>query len=352
MTWVNVAIAILLTAGGVRAQPMPIAAQENALAQQLLHSPRLADKAWGAYLAGRLRPDDLQGMLVEQFQSAASMSGAASGSEEYGFVAVLFDAAIEADVSLPAAVLEPFEERWQDPVLILLVHAKDSEEFLLRLGENKVRDLVWLAANNRLAEMRSQRWYVRTLSEISITHRFTLVDPNSGSGHGGVGGGFCGDGIYSVPKGFPPITLYTLQNQPMRRSVLLVPGPKDVFYQRTMVPTDKHAGFGSCGSILNRPDIQAGYLAQLAGMPIKKGESLLHSETEISNSGVENFKREVEQALEEQEKGIRGMILAIKKRELDAGPGVRLQIISEVNDQRHNPTYSVPAVAPREFVLE
>jgi hypothetical protein len=353
MSFMHGLVAISLAAGAVCAQSIPIGVQEAARARQLLRSARWVDKAWGAYLAGRLHSADLEEPLIEELNTAGALANMPSYSEEYAFVAALFDAAIEADITVPATVLEPFEENWSAPVLILLARSKDSEDSLLRLGKEKSRDIVWLAANNLLFEMKSQRWYATMLSEVSITHRFMVTDPHTNwdiaSGGGGDG---CGGGLTFMPKGFPPITLYTLQQRSKRGSVLLARGPQNVYYERTIVPTDKRVGSGPCASSVSRMAIRIGYLAELANVPVKEVESLFHHQTVILYRDIEGFQREVEQSLKAQEQGIRGLIQAAKKRGMDGASGMRLQIVPEVNDRRRNPAEPLPVITPRVFVLE
>jgi hypothetical protein len=342
---------LFLVATAVWAQPASIGAQETGRALQLLHSPLWVDKAWGAYFAGRLHAEDLQEPLIEEFRLAAALRNEPAG-EEHAFVAALFDAAIEADISVPAPVLEPFEENWTAPVLILLAHSQDGEDPLLRLSAAKA-DLAWLAANNLLFEMKSPRWYASTLGAVNITHRFTVKDRDEGLGiGGGSGGGFCGDGVGAMPKGFPPVALYELQDSRERGSIVLARGPKDVYYKRIVVPADKQVGFGSCGSAVDRIAIRIGYLAGLVNMPAHQAEDLFHRETAIRYQGNEEFEREVEQSLEAQEQGIRSLVRTAKERGLECAPGMSLRIVPEVIDRRQNAADRLPLVAPREIVLQ
>jgi hypothetical protein len=353
MRFVSSAIAILLLVDGISAQSPPVSVQETDRARQLLNSVQWVDKAWGVYLAGRLHSPDLDQALIEQFRLSMALRDAPSYSEEHGFVAALFDAAIEAGVTVPAALLEPFEENWADAVLILLARDKDSEDSLLRLGLEKSRPIVWLAANNLLFERKSQVWYAETLAQISITHRFTVTDPGIGQGVGdGAGGRVYGDGVAALPRGFPPVALYTLQDGPtaQRGSVLLARGPQDVYYKRTVVPTDKQVPVGSAGVALDRMAIRIGYLAQLGHESVEHTERVLHSETHIQFTTIEGFERQVERDMETQAEGIRALIQNLEEVGLST-PDVRLRIVPEVDDRRQTATPPLPAVAPRAITL-
>jgi hypothetical protein len=326
MRLARVWIAIPLAAGALCAQPASISAQETDRARQLLGSAQWVDRAWGVYLAGRLHADDLNQLLIEQFREAAAFRNAASYADEHAFLAVLFDAAIEAGVTVPAALLEPFEESWAPTVLILLARDKDSEDALLRFGADKSRDMVWLAANNLLCERKSQAWYEANLAQIGVTNKFTVSDPGSGGFGGGSGGSVYVDGIAALPKGFPPAALYTLTDYPSNGDALLARGPTSVYYRRTVVPTNKQVGRGSSGSVSDRNAVRVGYVAQLGFKRAEDTNRLFHRETQITYSSLENFQRQVEQSLQAQEQGIRELLATIEKQGLHAS-GIHLQIV-------------------------
>ncbi len=270
---------------------------------------------------------------------------------------VLFDAAIEAGITVPAALLEPFQEHWIDPVIILLARDKESEDLLLQFSTEKKRDLIWLAANNLLFERRSEQWYAAMLGGISARHRFTVVDQGYGTGYGGgIGGGSWGCGVAAMPKGFPPVALYTLRDIPYAGSVLLAKGallhqgPQNVYYTRTVVPTNKQVGAGVSNPSFDRMAIRIGYLAQLGRKSFHDTEELFHSETLIHYITLEGFESEVASRMEIQAQGIRELIQRIEDGGLNA-PGVDLQIVPEVVDQRQGATNILPTPPPRPIDL-
>ena len=67
-----VVAAITITATALFGLTRRISEQEKQRAAQLLVSPTWSDKAWGAYLAGRLHADDLNGQLIEQLRLATA----------------------------------------------------------------------------------------------------------------------------------------------------------------------------------------------------------------------------------------------------------------------------------------
>jgi hypothetical protein len=348
-------LAMLIAAAVVlRAQPAPspLVAQETARARLLLQSNQLVDRAWGAYFAGRLPSEDLKDMLADQLRIASTLSGAST--EEVALIAALFDAAIQSDASVPAAVLEALQRQWGEPVLILLsrAHDSESEDLLLKLGADKNRDLVWLAANNLLYERRSPRWYAETLGELSLTHRFRVTDSNNARGIGvGIGCGLCGDSGPTMLHGFPPITIYSLQLDPARGAVVLARGPEDVYYRRTVFAPGQGFGFGSCYSHVDPATVQIGYVAALAGIPSTQAEKLFHQQTEIRYAGIDDFNRRVEQSFRSQETAIRTLFESIDASGLHTPTGQRMRITPEVDDQRETPQGSLPYVPSRDVVL-
>jgi hypothetical protein len=137
-------LALLLAAPLLAAQTSPIPALQSESARRPLDSPGWREKAWGAYLAARLHTDDLNRILADQFLPAAALRDAAYQSDEYAYLTVLFDAAIESGIRVPAAALEPFQERWAEPVLILLARDPESSPALLRLRTDEARPLAAL----------------------------------------------------------------------------------------------------------------------------------------------------------------------------------------------------------------
>lgn len=340
----------VLATGVLAAQPEGFHAQEVERARRLIQSWNWVEKSWGVYWAGRLHSEDLEEPLIEQFRSAAVLRDSPPYSEEHAFVAVLFDAAIEANILVPPVLLEPFTEKWLAPVLVLLARDQNSEALLLSLRDQRSRDLAWLAVNNLLFARKSQNWYHALLEEIAITHRFTVVDSGFGGVGGGEGGGLCGDGVAVMPKGFPPVALYTLQAAAYPGRVMLAEGPQNVYYERTIVPTNKQVGIGSCTPSYNRMSIRIAYLARLASERDDDVKRLLQSETSIRYSGLEDLQHQIEQALHVQEDGIRALIRAIEKSGLPAS-NTRLRIVPELDDKRQQRIDSLPNVPPREFGL-
>jgi hypothetical protein len=341
----------LALAAAPGAQPVSIGTQEEQRAQELLNSTHWVEKAWGTFIAGRLHSQRLQERLIEEFRDAVPLRNAAPSSEERAFVDTLFDAAIVGEVAIPSTLLQPFAENWIAPVLILLSRNKDSEGMLLAFRADTSRDMVWLTANNLLSGMKSQRWYSSIWKEINITHKFTVVDSEDLSGFGGAAGGVsCGDGVALMPRDFPPVGLYALEDHGGRGRVVIAEGPTATYYHRTVVPTNAQVGIGSCTGQLDRAAARIGYLAQLGLEPAEKAEQQFHAVTQVSYTSSDAFLREAERSMAEQADYIVRLTRAGEREGLRP-PDILLRMIPEIVDKRKNPRIPLPAIGPRTISL-
>ena len=73
MNFVRGAILLILSFEAVTAQPGSVSSQQTQLAHHLLSSSRWTEKAWGVYLAGQLRSEELDEQLIEQFRVASML---------------------------------------------------------------------------------------------------------------------------------------------------------------------------------------------------------------------------------------------------------------------------------------
>jgi hypothetical protein len=341
-------LALTLCAG---AQSLP--ESETARARRLLESPQWRDKAWGAYFTGRLATDELKESLIEAFRGASALHDAKPWTEESGYLAALFDAAIQSGITVPAELLEPYEENWTTPVIILLARDPSAESSLLRLREGTPEPVQWLAVNNLLLVLKSQPLFSRTLSEVEISHVFDLRDPGDNSGHGGgTGGGICGDGVLFMPKGFPPIGIYRLTDSGMAGDVLLARGPEDAYYRRFVVPTDAQKGFGLCRGFFDRQKIRIGYLAMLLQLPEQQVENLFQSPTVIEFRSDDDLRRQWDAALTAQEAAIRSFVRTAQANGMGSVTGMTLKIVPQVEDRRKTTAGPTPPLTSRAFVLE
>jgi hypothetical protein len=347
----RLACILLALAFGAGAQSLP--ESEAARARRLLESPQWRDKAWGVYFAGRLHSEELNQSLIEAFRSASALRDAKPVGEEYGYVAALFDSAIQSGITVPAEFLEPFEGSWRTAVIILLARDPSSENSLLRLRGATLEPVHWLAVNNLLLALKSQPLFSKALSEVEISHAFDLRDPGDNSGHGGgTGGGIFGDGVLFMPKGFPPIGIYRLTDSGMAGDVLLARGPEDAYYRRFVVPTDAQKGFGLCRGFVDRQKIRIGYLAMLVHLPEQHVENLFQPQTIIEFQTDAQLRQQWDAALNAQEAEIRNFVRTAQANGMGSVTGMTLKIVPQLYDDRKITAGPTPPLTPREFVLE
>ena len=347
----RLACILLALAFGAGAQSIP--ESETARARRLLESPQWRDKAWGAYFAGRLDSDESKESLIEAFRGASALRDATPITEEYGYLAALFDAAIQSGITVPAELLEPFEGSWRTTVIILLARDPSSENSLLRLREAALEPVQWLAVSNLLLARKSQALFSSSLREVSISHAFDLRDPGDNSGYGGgTGGGIYADGGLAMPKGFPPIGIYLLVDSGMAGDVLLARGPEDAYYRRFVVPTDVQKGFGVSRGMVDRQKTRIGYLALLARQPELQVENLFQSQTTIEFQNDAQLRRQWDAALAAQEAAIRSFVRSAQASGMGSVAGIALKIVPQVEDRRKTTAGPTPPLTPREFVLE
>jgi hypothetical protein len=338
---------LLILVFGVRAQS--ISETESARAHRLLSSPQWIDKAWGVYFAGRLHAEEWRDPLVEALREATALRSAGYKTEEHGYLAALFDAAIDSGFKVPPEVLEPFEgTAWQADVIILLARASENEEALLRLREQpSMGDDQWIAVNNLLLERKSARFFAKTLSEVKISQTFTITDGERLYGTGiEAGGASCGDGLQTMPKGFPPVVLYEIVTDARAGDIFLADGPDRSYYRKVVIPTDKQVGTGTCGPWGDRERIRVGYLARQRHLSVRDAEALFHARTHVVFQDDAGLAHQIDQALSAQEAAIRAFAKGIP-----GVSGMGLRIEPQLEDQRKSgaPT---PTLTAREFVLE
>jgi hypothetical protein len=343
---------VLLIAHTLHAQS--IFDQEAARARALLTSQNWPEKAWGVYLAGRLHSEEFRAPLAEQIRAAASQSATTFPSEPNPYVSALLDAAIELQLAIPAADIEPFLTRWSTEALVLLSRAPDNEQALLRLGDSNEFSLPWLAANNLLFEMKSSAWYRRLLGEITITHHFYVTDPMHGAGGFRGGGIVCGVGaawLPRLPKGFPPIARYTISRNTSTGSTVLAPGPHPVYYTREFLAENRPPSSGSGSEYLEPQIVREDHLAALSLLQQGDIRSRLHIQSNIHFTAPEQFRHDIEQHLAQQEAQLRDLFHAIDRTGMHTPPGLMLRITVEIDDSRSDKSVPLPAVPSRDIAF-
>jgi hypothetical protein len=209
---------------------------------RLFNSMLEKDQAWAVYLSGKYGLKENVPMILDLLQrSAVNLQ-----DKNVPICYLAFDSLIQLDTTIPARELMPLYKRFSDEVTILLAKApKENQEALLTIAkqiDSQVKNReYWLAACNLLAETEAKGFAAHLFSEMTINLSIHVID-NSGAGMGGGLGSSigCGGGGYIVPEDFPPIGLYDLTDNAKRGHVVVAPGVRPVYYERTVAEPEKH----------------------------------------------------------------------------------------------------------------
>jgi hypothetical protein len=343
-------VLLVLTLLACAAFAQPAVDERNV--RQLLSSPALSDRAWGVFWVSRLHLPDSATLLVDQLHSAQHTTST-SDTEEKAFVDAVFDALIEAGVPAPAQLLESFSPGWRDQVLILLARQEGNEDLLLSMRKEELRRQQWTAVNNLLLRNRSPRFFVANLTELTVTHKFVIVDPTeSGGGFGGgSGGGGSGCGIRQLPRGFPAIGVYQLTDTPQEGDILLAKGPRDAYYRRTIIPTNMQVGWSTPFFTFDRQEELLGYLGAWNYLKLDDARRIFWPTTTVNWLGAESFSSYAESALASQMFEIQSFVARAQELGARELSGKQLQIASSIEDHRNGGAPSPTLVSPKPFTI-
>lgn len=318
------------------ARPFAQPGVEENRARELLSSPVLVDRAWGVFWISRIAVVDLGPLLIDQLASMQPYVNAGSSSDEAAYIDAVFDAIILSQTVVPERVLNPFAEHWRDEVLIVVSRQQGGEEFVLQMRDGKLNKAQWVTVNNLLLRMRSGKFFLKTLSELPLTHTFVIVEENGGSFGQGCGAGCIGCGARGLPKGFPPIGLYQLRDDASKGDVLVAKGPRDAYYRRTLVATDRQAGWSvDCMPIDGQKD-GLGYLAYWNDAKLVDAQQVFCARTTLHWRDAATFKDSAESALGEQVEAIQYFLDVARQRGAGELSGLQPKIATHVEDHRQS----------------
>ncbi len=331
-------------------------ADEQLRAKNLLSAPSLQQQAWGAYYASRLHDDALINILRTKLADAQIYAGAQPGTAEHTLLLTLFDALIESGDTVPNDLLMSFKQPWTDDVLILMARGDLNEDLLMSLRDEPLSYAQWLTVNNLLLQLQSPRLFVKTLQEITITHRFSVVPADGGIGIGlanGCGGGshYGSTGI-PLPKGFPPVFKYRLTASPANSNVLVSTGPRNVFYSRRKLV---FAGDEEYGAILEPSTLQnekLEYLAALNYTPIANAKQIFWAQSTITWHNDADFTAQAISNLNQQAIAIQSFIDAAKQNHITGATGLTLIINAQVEDYRRDNSPPLPKLNPFQLTIQ
>jgi len=246
-------------------------------ASRLMASQSYAVRAWGAYIAGRHGLEEavplLRGLLrpppEDTAQAAAQeapKAAAQNAKRDLRYVQyAALDALIRLEADVPPAELLALSGRFKTHALLLM--AGDPEENQIALLDlirsSSTSRACWAAVCNLIVPLKTPGLAAYLLENLDLKVNLAVLDQD-GQGGGAGGGMTFGDGWFAVPEGFPPTTLYELQEKWSSGAFLVAPGEHPVFCRRRIVQPGKNAGTGSSGSDRTNNQYRMEFLARLA----------------------------------------------------------------------------------------
>jgi len=273
-----------LFAAGLAAQdpePDPSRVIGEAIERQLLlevesrlRSDELTTVAWGAHLAARHGVSSAVPALRRRLASLAEVDE----KERRFAVLALLDALQVNAARLATEELQPFCRGAMEPVAFVLASRDPDQhrDFLFgRFAEHdeKGRQTRWLASGQLLAALGDREFGRQLVRSLRYRLKVTVLDDKStfGGGMGGAIGGRFGDGVLTVPAGYPPTAIYGLVLRPKPGDVLLTGGERPVYWRRE-VRAGRRVGIGTSEGLLRegRQDVRAAWLAEMLELYVLK----------------------------------------------------------------------------------
>lgn len=189
--------------------------------------PRTA--AWGAYAAGAYHVISATVPLQRLLESPPALEG----RERRAFLDVVLDALIQLNARPQAALLAAHAQSHPTHTLVLLANATERQPVLLeRLP--KSAGLSWYAVANMLLQDRAPGFAAHLLDPLRLQLTVSVSESGQVAGIEGTVSAGVGDGFDESPRGFPPHAEYRLESAARPGFVVLVDGPRPVYYSRTV----------------------------------------------------------------------------------------------------------------------
>src|SRR5581483_1330560 len=232
---------------------------------RMLSSSNDKDRAWGAYLAGKHRFTELIPTLLKLFDT-----GFTDLIPEKGLVyRCALDSLIQMNAALPSKILLPVFDHFRPEAIILAANTpKDHEQEMLIMMQSNVNREEWMGLGNILSEQKTPGFAAMLLGDLHISVFVGVIsDSNQGVGASGTGGATCGDGVISIPTGFPPVAFYQIKDTALNHSIVLSSGVYPIYYERHLMTEGNH-GVGECHSTGDLDYARLQYLATMLGRSV------------------------------------------------------------------------------------
>lgn len=300
----------------------------------LLRSARAIDVAWGAFWTVHLRRSAMVPDLVRALESPP-----AGPEVDRELVAVeVLDALVQLDATVPAAVVQPYYDRW--PVQALALWSKRTQardEMLLELLR-PARNQRWFAIANILLQT-NVVGMAGVIVESPLVLHVTVTDPGVEAGiPGGVIGGVAGD-LPEPTTPYPPVPEYRFSGFAAGRTILST-GPRTIYYERRVTTRwTSRSGSDFDGP---SPAERVEYLAQIAKTTF--AASPVISVAWRNRADLERRVRTAQTSLRNEYDRVLGLV--VSRGLLDAAEAQRLTAVIEVrlSDARTARSSALPSI--------
>jgi hypothetical protein len=261
----------------------------------LFHSSESKDRAWAAYLIGK---HEMREMLPDLYELLASTDPTSDRGDYYIQCAAL-DSLIQLDAPLPSEMVSGIYQNFPDQTLVLLAkRPAENCPNLFSLLQQNIKSIEWVAICNLLSKIKSPEFATQLLSEVEIEATVRVYDSQIGGANGGfgrgIGTGCGGDGIFSVPEGFPPIAIYKLTERTNFGNVVVAPGRHPIYYERLVVKGGQQKGVGTSSTAIRKDDYIIEYLAELLDTSDEEIKACVKPNFEIILQHIKNYSTEID----------------------------------------------------------
>ena len=306
------------------------------IARQLA-SHRAQTIAWGAYNAGAYQRVE----AIPRLQQILESPPATSLVEERALIGVVMDALIQLNARVPAQLLVPYMDKRTVHTFVLLANATDREGVLLELLP-RLSGIQWFASANMLFEDRSARLLEHLVRTVRLQLTVHVADTeNVAFGiSGGISVGIA-CGIGQDPPAYPPHAEYRFGFGPQPGLIVLAPGPRPVYYARTVTTSFQYpVSEGSFEGPTDEDRVE--YLRAMS--PGTGGNSFrAHSAETVAWSTADALSQRVRELRSLVDRRFRSLVESARQfRSIPSDPVAQPSIEVQVIDRRSDKTVPLP----------
>ena len=183
---------------------------------------------------------------------------------------LLLDDAIRRKIALPDDLIAGRDGDYQHRdayILLMAAHPADHGATLLRWFTGRDDESEWAALCAGLTAIRAPGFAAELLRELNITVDIVVVVPGNGGGGGSRFAGRSGDGVLTVPAGFPADVGWHLTLDQEKGDACMAAAPLPVYARRTVYAPGVH-GIGSHTNIPDRDPVRLHAISMIMGTTV------------------------------------------------------------------------------------